>query len=694
MRISSLIMIAGLLLIPCCVSKPSKEDPPKKPENNPLIIPFNNNFDFKNIKPGHIAEGTDYAISQADFIKNEIIQIASTERTYENTLVRIDDIYSVIESVWSPGYLMGSVHTSEKIRNEGLEASKKIENYITKLSLNEDLYNAVVAYVPTAEAKSLKGFRKKYLDDLLLDYKRIGFTLSKDKREKVKAVLDVLTDLGLEFDKNIRAAQDTLFLDPKDLAGLPDNYKKERLQNNGKYAIDMTYPSYVPFMDQAESDEAREALRFKFNNRARAENIGVLNDILRNRMKLVKLLGYNSYAEYRTEDRMARNPKNVWDFENDLKQQLREKAENDVAEMLTIKSVRLGKNTKTIHPWEAGFYENQVKLKKYNLDREEVRQYFEFNNVTEGLFTIYQQLFNVRFEKVQNPSVWHEDVQMFSIYDKTTSALIGNFYLDMFPRANKYGHAAAFSVVMGKMTENGYQKPATALVCNFPKPTDFQPSLLTHENVETYFHEFGHLVHGVLTTSRLISYAGTSVARDFVEAPSQMLENWVWQKESLSLFAKHYETGEVIPEELLEKMIAAKNINSGTKALQQIFYGIYDFTLNDGFDPDGNKSTTDLIKELKNEITFYPYQEGTHQQASFGHLNGYGAAYYGYKWSEVYAQDMFSVFEANGILNPDIGLKYRRIILEKGGTVDPYELVKEFLGREPYSEAFLRSMGI
>ena len=694
MQISSLIMIGGLLLIPCCVSKTSEEDPPKKPENNPLIIPFNNNFDFKNIKPGHIAEGTDYAISQADFIKNEIIQIASTERTYENTLVRIDDIYSVIESVWSPGYLMGSVHTSEKIRNEGLEASKKIENYITKLSLNEDLYNAVVAYVPTAEAKSLKGFRKKYLDDLLLDYKRIGFTLSKDKREKVKAVLDVLTDLGLEFDKNIRAAQDTLFLDPIDLAGLPDNYKKERLQNNGKYAIDMTYPSYVPFMDQAESDEAREALRFKFNNRARAENISVLNDILRNRMKLVKLLGYNSYAEYRTEDRMARNPKNVWDFENDLKKQLREKAENDVAEMLTIKSVRLGKNTKTIHPWEAGFYENQVKLKKYNLDREEVRQYFEFNNVTEGLFTIYQQLFNVRFKKVQNPSVWHEDVQMFSIYDKTSGALIGNFYLDMFPRANKYGHAAAFSVVMGKMTENSYQKPATALVCNFPKPTDFQPSLLTHENVETYFHEFGHLVHGVLTTSQLISYAGTSVARDFVEAPSQMLENWVWQKESLSLFAKHYETGEVIPEELLEKMIAAKNINSGTKALQQIFYGIYDFTLNDGFDPDGNKSTTDLIKELKNEITFYPYQEETHQQASFGHLNGYGAAYYGYKWSEVYAQDMFSVFEANGILNPDIGLKYRRIILEKGGTVDPYELVKDFLGREPNSEAFLRSMGI
>ena len=694
MRISSLIMIGGLLLVPSCVSTPKKVQPPKKPENNPLIIPFNNNFDFKNIKPGHIAEGTDYVIAQAEFIKNEIIQIVDGARTYENTLVRIDDIYAVIESVWSPAYLMGSVHTSEEIRNEGLEASKSIQNYMTELSLNEDLYNAVVAYAANEEAKGLKDFSKKFLDDLLLDYKRIGFTLPKDKREKVKTILDRLTDLGLEFDKNIRSAQDTLFLDELDLAGLPDNYKKERLQNNGKYAIDMTYPSYVPFMDQVESDKARKALRFKFNNRAVEKNIEVLNDILRNRMKLVNLLGYSSYAEYRTEDRMAKNPKNVWDFENDLKKQLREKAENDVAEMLSIKSVRLGRETKTIHPWEAGFYENQVKLKKYNLDREEVRQYFEFNNVTSGLLTIYQRLFNVRFEKVQNPSVWHEDVQMFSIYDKISGDLIGNFYLDMFPRANKYSHAAAFSVIMGKMTENGYQKPVTALVCNFPKPTDFQPSLLTHENVETYFHEFGHLIHGVLTTSPLISYAGTSVARDFVEAPSQMLENWVWQKESLSLFAKHYETGQIIPEELMEKMIAAKNINSGTKALQQVFYGIYDFTLNDGFDPDGNKSTTDLIKELKNKITFYPYQEGTHQQASFGHLNGYGAAYYGYKWSEVYAQDMFSVFEANGILNPETGLKYRKIILEKGGTVDPYELVKEFLGREPNSEAFLRSMGI
>ena len=244
------------------------------------------------------------------------------------------------------------------------------------------------------------------------------------------------------------------------------------------------------------------------------------------------------------------------------------------------------------------------------------------------------------------------------------------------------------------MTKSGYTKPATALVCNFPKPTEYQPSLLTHDDVETYFHEFGHLVHGVLTLSPLMYYAGTAVARDFVEAPSQMLENWVWEKESLALFAKHYKTNEVIPDELLDKMFAAKNVNSGTKALQQIYYGVLDFTLHSDFDPDGDKTTTDIVASLQNEITLYPYQEGTHKEASFGHLNGYGAAYYGYKWSEVYAQDMFSIFEEKGVMNKEQGMRYRKIILEKGGTEDPLSLVKEFLGREPNSNAFLRNMGL
>ena len=359
-----------------------------------------------------------------------------------------------------------------------------------------------------------------------------------------------------------------------------------------------------------------------------------------------------------------------------------------------IKKEDLEVQNTIIHDWDKFFYENLLLKEKYHVDASNVEQYFKLENVIGGFQEICSLLFGITFKEVENPSVWHEDVTMHEMHDKESGELLGSFYLDLYPRTSKYPGAAEFTILSGKQLVDDYQLPIACLVCNFPPSSENFPSLLPHEDVETFFHEFGHLVHGVLTKSPLVSYAGTSVPRDFVEAPSQMLENWVWEKESLSLFAKHYETGDIIPDQLLEKMIAAKNINSGTKALQQVFYGIYDFSLNDGFDPDGNKSTTDLIKELKNDVTLYPYQEGTHQQASFGHLNGYGAAYYGYKWSEVYAHDMFSIFKNEGILNPKTGLRYRQIILEKGGTEEPLDLVKKFLGREPNSDAFLRSMGI
>jgi len=690
----NIISIGFIVLIVCLVVQRMDNPQVRKPFSNPLVVEFNDVHDFANLRPGHIKRATKFAIESADAILEEILSISKSERSFDNTMVKVDDIYVAIESVWSPGYLMGSTHTNKDIREEGLASSQTIQKYMTDLSLNEDLYNAVVAFSKSKKAQQLSGYKKKFMDDTLLDYKRSGFGLPKDKRDKVKIIFNELADLGLAFSKNISEYQDTLFVSADEIEGLPENYQKERLQNDGTYAIDMSYPSYVPFMDYAISGDVRKKLKFKYNNRAVDSNLDVLKNIIRKRRELVNVLGYNSYAEYRTEDRMAKNPQNVWDFENDLSDKLRAKGEMDIAEMLKIKSNRIGLNADVIHVWEAGFYENLVLKENFNLDPEEVRQYFEFNNVTEGLFTVYQHLFNVKFKKVENPSVWHEDVLMYEVYDRSSREMIGRFYLDMFPRANKYGHAAAFSVIMGKMTANGYQLPATALVCNFPKPSEFQPSLLTHDNVETYFHEFGHLVHGVLTQATLMSYAGTSVARDFVEAPSQMLENWVWQKESLSLFAKHYETGDVIPDALLDKMIAAKNVNSGTKSLQQVFYGVLDFTLHDGYNPDGDISTTEIVAQLQNEITFYPYQDGTHMEAAFGHLNGYGAAYYGYKWSEVYAQDMFSIFEEKGTMNAEQGMRYRKIILEKGGTEEPLTLVKEFLGRDSNSDAFMRSMGL
>ena len=281
---------------------------------------------------------------------------------------------------------------------------------------------------------------------------------------------------------------------------------------------------------------------------------------------------------------------------------------------------------------------------------------------------------------------------MFEVYKD--GKLKGRFYLDLFPRDNKYKHAACFGIKKGKTTVNGYQIPTAALLCNFPEPTAGKPSLMPHSQVSTFFHEFGHVLHHMVTTADLMSQSGTSVSRDFVEAPSQIFENWIWNYDALKLFAKHYETREVLPEELFNKMLAAKNVGSGLAATRQVFLGMYDMTLYDKFDPFGNKTTTDVLREVHNAVRLIPFDEGTNFQAAFGHLRHYASSYYGYMWSKVYAQDMFSVFEENGILDKETGIRYRDIILANGGSKDELELVMEFLGREPNNEAFLKELGL
>jgi len=277
---------------------------------------------------------------------------------------------------------------------------------------------------------------------------------------------------------------------------------------------------------------------------------------------------------------------------------------------------------------------------------------------------------------------------------KQDGKIISRFYIDLYPRPNKYSHAACFPMIGSKETENGPQLPTATLVCNFPAPTADMPSLLPHGDVETFFHEFGHVLHSVLTKTKLSSQSGTSVSRDFVEAPSQIFENWTWDYESLKLFAKHYKTGEVLPKELFDKMLAAKNVGSGLANTQQVYYGIFDFTLHDKYDPTSSQPVVEVMKELQNKITLYPYLEGTQMFASFGHLMGYAAGYYSYLWALVYADDMFSIFDKNGIMDKATGLKYRDIILANGSSRDELEMVVEFLGRQPSQDAFFKAIGL
>ncbi len=693
MKIKQLLYILFILVLGASwwnpVSLPASSD-----RNNPVLADRTEPIDFASIQVGDFPEATAEMLNEANKLLNQIYQIPDNERTFDNTIRALDDVRNVVENVWSPSDLMGYVHPDPQIREEGLAASQRAEQFLNELDGNEELYQAVSAYTDSPEANTLTGVKKKLLDDTMMKFNRGGFGLDKKTREDVGQIRNKLVEIGKQFDTNKNKALDTLFLGLDDLDGLSPSYIESHKMNDGRYAIDLSYPTYKPFMKYAESDDARMKLRSLYLNRAADVNLPVLDSMIYYRSVLADKLGYSSYAAYRTEDRMVKIPETVWDFENGLKQSLREKALQDYDELLAVKSARTGQAETVIETWESWYYETKLLKEKYQLDHKEVRQYFEMSNVISGLFTISQQLFGIEFKEVKNPSVWHEEILMYEVFEANSDKLVGRFYLDLYPRPNKYSHAAAFSVVMGKELSDGYQKPATSLVCNFPRATKSEPSLLSHDDVQTFFHEFGHLLHGVLTTSPYMTYAGTSVAQDFVETPSQIFENWCWEKESLLMFAKHYKTGEPLPDDLYDKMVAAKNVNSGNNALQQVYYGILDFTLHDGFDLQGGETTTELVARLQNEITLYPYLKGTHMHASFGHLNGYGASYYGYLWALVYAQDMFSVFANDGILNKETGLRFREIILEKGGTSDPYKLVVEFLGREPNNEAFLKSLGL
>lgn len=666
-------------------------------DGNPLFAPFNAVIDLGKISDQNILASTDLAVTGARASLQSIYQIPKGSRTWDNTMLALDNIQNDLSKVNSIIYLMFSVHPDKAVRDQATASFSIMNQFDTELSMDESLYQAVKEYAATDEARQLTGHRRKFLTETIRDFERNGFALSRDDRERLKSIQNKLSDLGVAFNNNISAANDFLIVTEKEMEGVPEDYKSSRRLDDGSYKIDLSYPSYSGFMKSSTSESARKALYIKNNTRAAERNIPLLDSLLVYRKEMAALLGYETYGQYRVEDRMAGTTKAVWDFENSLISAVRVKAKADYDELLEMKkSYTKDPLANVIQPWETSFYNNLLLRSKYQVDQDAVKEYFELNRVIDGLFAISERLFDVTFEEMKSPSTWHTDVRGFEV--KRAGRLIGRFYLDLFPRDNKYSHAACFAMIRGKATVKGYQIPTATLVCNFPKPSADRPSLMYHalgsSSVETFFHEFGHVLHNLLTQSELYSFSGTQVPRDFVEAPSQIFENWVWNYESVKLFARHYKTGEVLPKTMFERMRAAKNVGSGTATLQQVYYGVLDMTLHDRFVPGGSETTTDVVKRLQNEITLTPFLDGTQFQASFGHLVGYGAGYYGYLWSRVYAEDMFSQFEKHGILDQTTGRRYRDIILAKGNSEEPLELVKQFLGREPNCEAFLKSLGL
>lgn len=632
----------------------------------------------------------DKAIEDFEMKISEILKIPSSERTFQNTVKAFENALAQLNETVTIPIFLGYVSPSQQIRNASLELQQKVSKYSVDIFTREDIFEAIKSYAD--KEKPEDEVDRRLLDKILFEFKQNGLYGDKKTRGRIKKLLKELVDMEIMFSKNLRDSRDFIELDESRLTGLDENFIK-RLQRNedGKYIISTDYPDYMPFMDNSEDDQARKELEIKFNNRCYPENLHLLEKAIRYRRKLARLLGYESFADYMLEDRMAKNSRNVMDFLKSLYKEVRKKGKKELKLLLELKNKRTQKEEDTLYNWEWRYYANKLKKERYNIDYEKLREYFPLEKVIEGMFEIFGKVFEVRFVPSELDK-WHESVRTFEVKDKDDQT-IAYFYFDLFPREGKYKHAACFSLVKGRLLDDGtYQKPACAIVANFTPPFGDTPSLLKFDEVVTLFHEFGHVTHNIFTKAKYAFFSGTSVSRDFVEVPSQCLENWLYSAEILRIISSHYKTGKPLDEAEIQKIIDAKNATSGLFYLRQIFFAMLDMVYHT---KKGKVDTTKIYEKLMKKIFLIPLTPSTHPQASFGHLmGGYQAGYYSYLWSEVISCDVFSEFEKNGIVNPSIGARYKDIILSRGGSVDEAKIVREFLGRDVSIEAFLKHIGL
>lgn len=637
------------------------------------------------------------ALKRADDVIAKIIAIPDGQRTFDNTLGALDEMGVRLDNDTSLFIFQQFVSTDANTRDQARAADELVSNWGTELSKREDLYKAIKAYADTNP--KLEGEQKRLLEFTMRDYRRAGMMLPVDKRDRLKAIEIELTKLGIEFETNIAEDQTKVPLQLSELKGVPEDVVNRHVKVGNVVLLGLDGPTYGMTMDYCENATTRQKVWTMYRRRGGMKNVRVLEKLLKLRAEGAALLGYANTVDYEIETRMAKNSQTVAKFYTDLEPIVRKKAEAERDELLAAKRKHTKDSKATFDPWDYAFYKNLVKEKKYSVDSEKVAEYFPMDQVVQGLINVAQGAFGIELKDVTanaaslNLPIWHADVKLYEVKDKASGEVLGHMYTDLFPRENKYTHAACWGLRSRKVWPDGtVQKPLAALVCNFTKPTADKPSLLPHDEVETFFHEFGHGLHQMLTETSYGRFSGTAVARDFVEAPSQMLENWIWNGDVLKTFAKHYKTGEVLPDKLLNGMRAARTFGSGIETQGQLFLGRMDQAFHTVV--SGEVDTTKVAGQVYEANTIYKAVPGTFFQASFGHLTGYEGAYYGYLWSLVYAQDLWTRIEEKGVLNPEAGMYYRKKILARGGSMDEMEMLRDYLGREPNMEAFYKHLGL
>jgi thimet oligopeptidase len=608
---------------------------------------------------------------------------------YASTLGRFDGAMLEVANAQAFPALMAVAHPDKAVRDAAKACEPKVDRVMTGLYLDADLAAVLKAYA--AKHEPLEGERARLLSDTLRDFRRNGLDLPAEKQQTLRDLNAEITTVGQKFEANISESTGRLFVRPEQLAGLaPDYVQKHPVikggPNDGKVEITTDYPDYFPFATYAKDRKAALDLYVLFTNRGGDANVKLLERLLALRSQKAKLLGYATWADYALETKMAKTGPTVRDFLEKVRVAVKAPGRAEFAEIVKEHVAVGGKATDAIPQVDRLYLEDRVRAKKYNFDSKELSDYFELGAVRKGLLDITSRMYGIEYRDVP-ANAWHPDVTAHEVY--SGGKLIGKFYLDLYPREDKFKHAAMFPVRVAKRLPDGsYQLPEAALECNFPKPTGKagSPALMTHDDVLTFFHEFGHVLHHVLTESELASYSGTSTVRDFVEAPSQMFEEWAWSREVLDLFARHHETGAKIPDALFASMTRSRAFGRAMGTQRQLFLAILDqeyHSREPGFD------TTKVVEEVQKANDPFAYVKGTHFQSSFGHLVGYDAGYYSYQWALSLSRDVLTRFKKEGMLNPVTAAAWRREVLARGGGTDERAMIAKFLGREPNESAYV-----
>lgn len=597
----------------------------------------------------------------------------SGARTVENTLEPYDEALTFLDSAAAQSSLMQEVHPDAEFRAAAEKLSQKIEAFSTDLSLNRAVYDALSAIEDADEADEETAY---YIEKMLRSFRLAGVDKDDETRDKIKTLRDELVLIGQEFARNIRDDKEKITVENvSELDGLPQDYiDSHQPDAGGAIVLTTDYTDYVPVMSYAKSENLRRRMYHVFNNRAYPQNMAVLDKMAAKRHELANLLGFKTWADYATADKMIKTSANASDFITKIVEASGSRATKEYAELLERKR-RDVPDAETVNDWESTYYSELLRKSDYDFDSQSVRPFFPYERVKRGVLDVTGKLFGVEFKRIQDAEVWHESIECWEMFED--GKLAGRFYLDMHPRDGKFSHAAQFGVRTGVA---GKQIPEAALICNFPGGGGDE-GLMQFGDVTTFFHEFGHLLHTLFGgRGKWAGVGGISTEWDFVEAPSQMLEEWTRDATTLQTFAKHYETGEPIPAVLVEQMNRADNFGKGLAVRRQMVFARIALSI---YDRAPEEVDTDaLVRRVAKEYSPFPVAEDTHFQTAFGHLDGYSAIYYTYMWSLVLAKDIFSRFDKNNLLAPAVARRYRQTILAPGGSRPAEKLVEDFLGRK------------